>query len=142
MYGITVCAQCQRKRIIDMRNESSVCPYCNTLCKIDRAAILFSDISQSVVRNAFKNADASKYPEPKKKGSDPDPLSTLIREYERTTGIVEKLTVLANGLTKLNGTFTHADVEDLFPGKATDIIRSMNESGIVFEPEHGRYKAI
>ena len=142
MYGIVVCSACGRKRIIDMKNETSVCPYCNASCRTGNTTILFSDKIQSVVRDVFKNADASKYPEPRKKGDDPDPLSTLVYEYERTSGMPEKLAVLANGLTKMNGTFTCADVEELFPGKGKEMIKSMTDCGIVIEPEHGKYKAI
>ena len=142
MYGIVICAGCKRKRIIDMKNETSVCPYCDASCKTKNTTILFSDISQSVVRNVFNNADASKYPEPRKKGNDPDPLSTLVYEYERTSGTIEKLTVLANGLTRIKGTFTDADAEELFPGKGKAIIRSMADGGIIIELEYGTYKAI
>jgi hypothetical protein len=143
MYGIILCPGCGRKRIIDLRNKVSVCPYCNHSSHIEKMTVLFSDKDQSVVRKVFENADASEYPAAKKRGADdPDPLSTLVFEYEHTSGTLEKLTVLASGLTKIYGEFTEDDVNENFPGDAEQMIRMMISQGIIIESSCGRYKAI
>ncbi|MDR0791364.1 MAG: hypothetical protein LBE47_02365 [Methanomassiliicoccaceae archaeon] len=143
MYGIVVCASCKRKRIVDLGCETSVCPYCDRTNRLCDLAVLFSDGSQSVVREAFNNADSSKYPEPRKKsGIDHDPVSTLIYRYEHASGTFEKLTVLAEGLTDINGNFTLADVEELFPGEGEHLLKQMMSADIVIEIHHGTFKAI
>ena len=143
MYGIVLCPGCGRKRIIDTGCKTSVCPYCNSSSPIGKMTLLFSDKDQSVVRKVFENADASKYPAARERSAeDPDPLSTLVFEYEHTSGMLEKLTVLALGLTKIYGEFTEDDVSENFSGNAKQMIRVMIAHGIVIESSCGRYKAI
>jgi hypothetical protein len=105
--------------------------------------LLFSDKDQSVVRKVFENADSSMYPIAKERSADdPDPLSTLVFEYEHTSGTLEKLTILASGLTKIYGEFTEDDVSENFPGNSEQMIRVMISQGIIIESSCGRYKAI
>ena len=142
MYGIVICPKCGRKRIADIRCETSVCPYCSASSLISKMTVLFSDNSQAVVRSVFESADSSKYPEPRKKRDDPDPLSTLVYEYEHASGTLEKLMVLAGGLTKIKGSFTEDDIVELFPGKGERMIETMMSEGIIIELTHGRYAAV
>jgi hypothetical protein len=143
LYGIVICPSCQRKRIADLRCEMSACPYCGAASRTDRMTILFSDRRQSTVRDVLSSADSAKYPEPRKKsGNDPDPLSTLIYEYEHASGTAEGLMVLAKGLTDIKGSFTEKDVEELFPGKGERMIRQMVLGDIVIELHYNEYKAL
>ena len=144
MYGIVLCSQCGRKRIIDLECETSSCPYCNRIDKIEKITVLFSDRSQSVVRKAFSNADSEKYKGSEKKRSknDPDPMSTLMYRYEHTSGTLEKLSVLAAGLTRIKGDFDEKDVEDLFPGKGEQMIRQMIKGELIIETGYGRFKTV
>jgi len=103
--------------------------------------VLFSDKDQSVVRRAFSDSDSSKYPEPRKKGKDPDPLSTLVYECEHASGI-ERLAILAKGLTDIKQNFTEDDVEELFPGEGGKLMKQMIASDTVIEVSHGRFKAV
>ena len=140
MYGIVLCPKCGRKRIADLKCETSVCPYCNSSSVASKMTVLFSDKSQSMVRRVFESADSSKYPEPRKKSAtDPDPLSTLVYEYEHTSGTLEKLMVIANGLTRIKGSFTEDDVEELFPGKGEHMIGMMVSQGLIIESSFGNY---
>jgi len=109
---------------------------------IDKMAVLFRDKDQNAVRNAIGEASSSKYPEQRKKGDDPDPLSTLVYEYERTSGVVAKLTVLANGLTRIRGEFSEKDVNELFPDDGERLLKQMVSCDIVIELHHGTYKAV
>jgi len=143
MYGIVLCASCKRKRIADLRSGTSSCPYCNTVSKTGELTVLFSDVSQSVVREVFENADSSMYPAPRKKNeNDPDPLSTLVYGYEHTSGAAERLAFLANGLTRLYGTFKESDVEELFPGEGKKMIKMMISADVIIEVSYGMYKAL
>ena len=143
MYGIVVCRSCGKKRITDLRSETSTCPYCSKIGKVGDMDVLFSDKSQSVVRSVLNGAEASRYPEPRRKGDvDPDPLSTLVYEYEHTSGTVGKLTVLAQGLTRIKGEFTETDVDGLFPGEGKKLLEQMAACDVVIELRHGTYKAV
>jgi len=143
MYGIVICAKCGRKRIADIGCRTSVCPYCSTSSPVDRMAVLFADKDQSVVRKVFESADSSKYPEARKRsGNDPDPLSTLVYEYEHTSGALEKLIVIAAGLTRIYGDFSEDDINASFPGKGERMIRMMVSLGIVIGSGCGRYRSV
>ena len=107
------------------------------------AVLLFSDKSQTVVRKVFSDADSKQYPEPRKKSmKDHDPLSTMIYEYEHASGTIEKLTVIADGLTKIKSSFTVSDVEELFPREGEKMVRMMISGGIVIELGYGEYRSV
>jgi len=144
MYGIVVCRHCNRKRIADLGTETSLCPYCSKTSRTSELTVLFSDKSQSVVRKAFESADAQKYAEPEKKKStnDPDPAETLMYRYERAADVHEKLTILADGLTKIKGSFGEKDINELFPGKGEKFIKMMMSADIIIELGYGKFKAI
>jgi RNA polymerase subunit RPABC4/transcription elongation factor Spt4 len=142
MYGIVLCRSCERRRIVDLRTETSQCPYCGKNDKTKGMTVLFSDNDQNIVRNVLNNADSRKYPEPKKKGPDPDPLSTLVYEYEHTSGTAEKLMVLAAGLTRIKKEFTENDVDELFPGKGEQMLKQMILCDAVIEIRFGFFKAV
>ena len=144
MFGIVLCTSCGRKRITDMRTVRSKCPYCGRADITGRMTVLFSDKSQSIVRELFENADSSKYSEleKKKRTDDPDPLSTLVYEYEHTSGTLQKLMVIAKGLTRIKGNFTEKDVDDLFPGKGEQMIKNMISADIIIETGYGNYRGI
>ncbi|MDR0779018.1 MAG: hypothetical protein LBE48_06260 [Methanomassiliicoccaceae archaeon] len=143
MYGLVLCTSCKRKRITDLKCETSACPYCDRVSKTCELTVLFSDRSQSVVRNALNSAESSKYPEPRKKsGTDHDPVSTLIFRYEHTSGTFEKLVVLADGLTGMKGTFSKNDVNEIFPGEGEHLIEQMISADIIIEIRNGTYKAL
>ena len=144
MYGIVLCSQCGKKRIIDLDNETSSCPYCNKTDKIGKMTILFSDKSQSVVRKAFSSADSEKYKglERKRSENDPDLISTMMYKYEHTSGVLDKLSILAVGLTDIKGDFNEKDVEELFPGKGEQMMRQMISGHLIIELGYGRFKAV
>lgn len=143
MYGIVLCTSCKRKRIVSLSAERTVCPYCSKADAVGKMTVLFSDRSQSVVRDVFSSADSSKYPEPRKRSeNDHDPVSTLVYRYEHASGTFEKLTVLARGLTDIRNEFTELDVEELFPGKGEQMMKQMISADIVIEIRFGWYKAL
>ncbi|MCL1984538.1 MAG: hypothetical protein FWG58_03970 [Methanomassiliicoccaceae archaeon] len=129
--------------MIDLGCETSVCPFCGAACLTRTMTVFFSDKSQSVVRKVFSDADSAKYPERRKKSSeDRDPMSTLIYRCENASGVLERLIVLADGLTRIKGQFTVGDVEELFPGEGERMIKMMISGGIIIELGYGEYKAV
>jgi len=140
MYGIVLCTGCKRKRIADLKKETSQCPYCNVTSRVSQMKILFSDADQNIVRKAFESADPQMPPK-KKRTTDPDPMSTLMYEYEHTAGALEKLIVLARGLDKIKGIIAKSDVEEMFPGKGEKMLAVMTAEGIIIEYGDGTYRA-
>jgi hypothetical protein len=142
MFGIVICASCSRKRIADLAPETSTCPYCGTASRTSELTVAYSNASQDIVRKAFNNIDSSKYRGSDRKNKDPDPMSTLMYHYEHTSDVRGKLFVLANGLTKLKGSFNEGDIEELFPGKGEKMMKMMMSGEIIIESADGKFKAL
>lgn len=144
MHAIVLCTKCGRKRITDLNCATSSCPYCGMTEKIERMRILFSHADRNTVRNVFAGADSERYEGLKRKrpANDPDPLSTLMYEYEHTSGLPEKLMVLAAGLTRIRKEFGEADLEYLFPGEGERMMEQMIAADLVIETGYGKFRAV
>ena len=140
MYAAISCRSCSRYRIIDKTSASSKCPYCGADVKHRDLAILFEHIDQSIVRDAITQMTFVPEVTVKKKGDDPDPISTLIYQYERCRDIDEKMGILSAGLTKIYGTFTLKDIESVDQKNAERMLKAMLELCLIHEVEHGIYR--
>ena len=139
MFGIIGCSGCGRKRIIDLSTESTVCPYCGKKAVTDRMAVLFQSNDQNEVRRVFDSHTGFVMPE-KVKGEDKDPMSTLAYKVEHTSDVNEKMTLIAEELTRIKGTFTVEDVEELVPGKGEQYLKLMLTTCTAYEVGYGKYK--
>ena len=139
MYAIIGCSECRRKRIISLSDEYTTCPYCGKKARTDDMAVIFQSKDQAEVRAAFDSLTGFVKPE-KKNGEDKDPLSTLAYKVEHTTDIDKKMELIAVELTRIKGTFTLEDVEELVPGKGEQYLKKMLVSCTAYEVGYGKYK--
>ncbi len=148
MYGLAICSSCGRARVIDKSSKSSSCPYCNNSERTDKMVFIFECRDQETAREALAQASGFETPSRKeerarkKKIEKADPYSTLIYQYEHASDLDEKMMVLAKGLTKIKGTFTLEDIQEIVGEKyAEKYVASMLERCYIFEVGYGRYKA-
>ena len=139
MFAIIGCSGCGRKRIIDLDDDKTACPYCGKKVPTKNTAIIFKSDDQSEVRAAFDSVTGF-VPPKKEKGEDKDPLSTLAYKVEHTSDINEKMLLIANELTRIKGTFTLEDVEELVPGKGEKYVKMMLTTCTAYEVGYGRYR--
>ena len=139
MFAIVGCPECKRKRIVDLSAENSACPYCGRRSKVDDLAIIFKSNDQAEVRAAFDHVTGFVKPE-KEDREDADPMSTLAYKVEHTTDIDRKMELIATELTRIKGTFTLEDVEELVPGKGEQYLKKMLVSCTAYEVGYGKYK--
>lgn len=139
MFGIIGCSGCGRKRIIDLSTESTRCPYCGTKAVTERAAVFYKSCDQEEVRTVFDRASGFVMPEKKDVGHI-DEMSTLAYKVEHTSDVHEKMTLIAEELTRIKGTFTEEDVEELVPGKGEQYLKLMLTTCTAYEVGYGRYK--
>lgn len=138
MYGIIACSGCGRKRIIDMSVKESKCPYCGRISETERMKVIFKDESQKKVRDALSSL--SGYAEDERPiDSGIDPMSSLAYSVEHTSDTSMKMELIAEGLTKIKGTFTEEDVDEIVPGKGEKYVRAMLGACIIYEVGNGRY---
>ncbi|KQM10283.1 hypothetical protein AOA81_04275 [Methanomassiliicoccales archaeon RumEn M2] len=139
MYALITCSGCRMNRIADLSAETSVCPYCGAGIKNERAVVKFQSEDQEEVRQALMSLSGA-LPE-KKVRKDTDPISSLAYRFDHCADPEIKLTMLAEELTKILGSFSAADVEEIAPGKSREIIRILSSECIITETEPGRYRA-
>jgi len=142
MYGVTVCRACGRYRMMDLSVASSDCPFCGSRVVVSASPILFSDRDQSAVRAALATMTGFVPGEKNDRGPDPDPLSTLEYRYEHCGSIEERMSLLAEGLTDIRGSFTLEDVRGIDPKNAENLVRAMVDNCLVSEVSPGRYRGI
>ncbi|MBE6528697.1 MAG: hypothetical protein E7Z64_06020 [Thermoplasmata archaeon] len=147
MYGISICSSCGRARVIDKSSKSSSCPYCGNTERTDKMVFIFECKDQESARKALGQAAGFEAPSPKdekakkKRIEKADPYSTMIYKYEHSTDLDEKMQILARGLTKIKGTFTVEDIEEIVGEKyAEKYVASMLERCYIYEVGYGRYK--
>lgn len=138
MYAAIVCPKCGRNRIIDLDKVTSTCPYCSARSETKSMKILYKAETPNAVKDRLNEVSGIKKEE-RKKGPDTDPMSTLEYHYGKAKGL-DKLIVLAEGLTKIKGTFTIEDVELFEPEKAEKIVEKMLIELMVIEARPGNYR--
>ena len=139
MFAIISCSECRKKRIVDLSDKYSKCPYCGTKVRNDDMAVIYQSNDQSEVRAAFDAVTGFTKPEKEEK-DDKDPLSTLAFKVEHTSDINRKMELIATELTRIKGTFTLEDVEELVPGKGEQYLKMMLTTCTAYEVGYGKYK--
>ena len=148
MYGLVICSSCGRARIVDRGSKSSSCPYCGNSERTDKVVILGEFRDQESAREALAQASGFEPPTAKEQRAKrrsiekADPYSTMIYQYEHASDLDEKMIVLAKGLTKVKGTFTVEDVQEVVGEKyAEKYVASMLDRCYIYEVGYGRYKS-
>lgn len=143
-YGLALCNLCKKPRIVDLRGKESDCPYCGYSCKNSEMGIYFESDDQNEVRRIlhrgtwFVEPDDS---EKKERIRNADPHSTLMHRYEKCTDIFDRMTLLAEGLTEIHGTFTMDHVREFAGPKAEKMVAAMLDQCMIYEVGHGKYRA-
>ena len=144
MYGLALCGICRRPRVADKSFATSTCPYCNASEKTKDLVFYFESPDQDVVRQALSQATGFVPPDMVQKRTrieEADPYSTMVFQYEHCSDLDEKLTILAEGLTRINGSFTLDDIREIVGDKAERYVSAMLDRCIAAEVRIGVYKA-
>ena len=139
MFAVIGCSECRRKRIIDLSTDVTKCPYCGNSAKTENLAVYFQSYDQNEVRAKFDMMTGFVEPA-KEKGEDKDPMSTLAYKVEHTSDVNQKMELIAEELTRIKGTFTVEDVEELVPGKGEQYVKLMLTTCTAYEVGYGKYK--
>lgn len=144
MYGLALCGICRRPRVADKSFTTSTCPYCNASEKTKDLIFYFESPDQDVVRQALSQATGFVPPDTvqkRKRIEEADPYSTMVYQYEHCPDLDEKLTILAEGLTRINGSFTLEDIREIVGDKAEKYVSAMLDRCIAAEIRVGTYRA-
>lgn len=144
MYGLALCGICRRPRVADKSFATSTCPYCNASEKTKDLIFYFESPDQDIVRQALSQTTGFVPPDmvqKKRRIEEADPYSTMVYQYEHCSDLDEKLTILAEGLTRINGSFTLNDIREIVGDKAEKYVSAMLDRCIAAEVRIGVYKA-
>ncbi len=139
MFAIIGCA-CGKKRIIDMTDRVTKCPWCGKSMETKKAAVIYKSDDQADVREKYDRITGFVAPPEKKIDGDIDPMSTLAYKVEHTSDVNRKMELIAEELTRIKGTFTVEDVDELVPGKGEQYVKLMLTTCTAYEVGYGRYK--
>ncbi len=106
--------------------------------------VFYASDDQNAVREALSQAVGFVPPDTAKKRrriEASDPYSTLAYRYEHCSNLETKMTILAEGLTEIKGTFTLDDVRDIAGDKAERMVSAMLDRCLISEVRIGVYKA-
>ncbi len=143
-YGLSKCNSCGRARIVDLSKATSTCPYCSASYDNSKIPVYFTSNSQKAVRDALSTATGFVAPDEEKRKeqiASTDPYSTLVYRYEHCSDLGTKMSILAEGLTELQGTFTLEDVRKIAGSKAEKMVSAMLDRCLISEVRIGVYKA-
>ena len=138
MFAIISCS-CGKKRIIDLSDKVTKCPWCGAQKRTEDASIIYKSYDQAEVRDRYDRLTGFVAPE-KKIDENIDPMSTLAYKVEHTSDINRKMELIAEELTRIKGTFTLEDVEELVPGKGEQYLKLMLTTCTAYEVGYGKYK--
>ena len=144
MYALTRCGVCRRPRIADLSSKESACPYCGCVQKTQDLPRYFQSSDQNAVREALSQATGFVPPDEVRKRervAAADPYSTMVYRYEHCSDLDEKMQILAEGLTAIQGTFTLDDVREIADERAAKMVAAMLDRGIISEVRIGVYRA-
>lgn len=143
-YGLSRCDVCGRARVVDLTKATSTCPYCSASYENSKIPVYFASDDQGAVREALSQATGFVPPDMIKKKArieEADPYSTLVYRYEHCSDLNTKMTILAEGLTEIKGTFTLEDVREIAGNKAEKMVSAMLDRCLISEVRIGIYKA-
>lgn len=144
MYGLALCGVCRRPRIADKSNKESTCPYCGATERTKNLVFYFESADQQAVRKALGQASGFVPPDTAKSRrriEKADPYSTMVYRYEHCSDMEERMCILAEGLTRINGGFTIGDLEEIVGKSSERMLSAMLDQCIVSEIRPGFYKA-
>ncbi len=143
MYGLAQCRVCGKPRVVDLSKSSSACPYCSAEEDTSKLPVFFRSPDQSAVREALSQATGFTPPDlaaKKKRIEQADPYSTMVYRYEHASDLEEKMEILAEGLTRIKGTFTLDDVREIAGDRAEKMVSAMLDRCLISEVRIGIYK--
>jgi DNA replicative helicase MCM subunit Mcm2 (Cdc46/Mcm family) len=151
MFGVIVCPGCNRARGVDISTAATVCPSCGKKIDVRKAKVYFKTDSESELAEAVRRmserlaVDVESSPPVRKKKKKLSFHEELGAQAKRVKGSEERLRFVTKSLTNELGKFGADDlalvVKNLGETDVEDLIEKMLSSGIIFEPEPGKYRS-
>ncbi|HJX04248.1 MAG TPA: hypothetical protein VJ489_00350 [Thermoplasmata archaeon] len=149
-YGVVICPKCGMAKGVETRKKTTTCQ-CGREMVLSRMKIRFLTDSPSELAARVADTNAAlrgggKMPPEKRRPKKRAAHIELVESSKSVKDPLERLHLVAEGLTKAKGTFDVRDLakvaDALGKGSADEVLRRLLEHNLIYEVEDGRYKAV
>jgi hypothetical protein len=148
-YGLIICPKCGMARGVEAEKKTTTCQ-CGREIELKRMKLKFLTDSPLELADSVAQANAAlrgggQLP-PEKKPNRKDPFFVIAERAKPVKDPIERMRIIAKGLTDLRGDFGIEDVRKVVSvlGKdsAEDIIARLKEHNLIYESGAGAYRSI
>jgi hypothetical protein len=147
-YGVIVCPKCGMARGVETAKKTTTCQ-CGKEIHLDRVKTMFLTDSPIELADSVAAANASLRGGermPREKSRRRDPLSTIAERAKSVKDPVERLQIIARGLTDEESEFGLEDLRKIVSrigkGSPEDMLAALKEHNLVYETSDGKYRAV
>ncbi len=148
-YGLLICPRCGMAKGVEAGRKTTTCQ-CGREINLRRVKLRYPTDSPLELADSVAKANAAlrggQQLPPEKRRRRKDPFFVIAERAKAVKDPVERMKVIAKGLTDLKSSFGVEDVRRvvvlLGKGSAEDIIKSLREHNLVYETADGRFKAV
>lgn len=148
-YGVIVCPKCGMARGVESVKKTTTCQ-CGKEIHLDRVKIMFLTDSPLELADSVAAANASlrggeRMPS-EKRSRRRDPVADLVDRAKPVKDPLERLQIVARGLTEMRSEFGTEDLKKvaslLGKGSPEDMLAMMKEHNLVYETSAGMYRSV
>jgi secreted Zn-dependent insulinase-like peptidase len=148
-YAVIICPKCGKARGVETARKTTTCQ-CSRVIKVPHTKSIFetdspSELARAVAEANEQLAEGSR-PRARRKRSPKDPYAGVAERARAIRDPLERMRVVAQELTVMNGEFGYDDVRRVasMVGKESpeDIIARLQEHGLIYETSEGTYRAV
>jgi hypothetical protein len=148
-YGLLICPRCGMAKGVEASRKTTTCQ-CGREIDLRRVKLRYTTDSPLELADSVAKANAAlrggQQLPPEKRPRRKDPFFVIAERAKLVKDPVERMKVIAKGLTDLKSSFGVEDVRRvvvlLGKGSAEDVIKVLQEHNLVYETADGRFKAV
>ncbi len=148
-YGVIVCPKCGMARGVETVKKTTTCQ-CGREIDLEQMKIKNQTDSPIELAQLVAKANAvirgGQEPGPEKRSRKKDPMNMIAERAKPIKDPLERMRVVAQGLTELKSQFTVGDLREvaslLGRDSAEDILARLKEHNLVYEIDVGVYRSV
>ena len=148
-YGVIVCPKCGMAKGVESSKKTTTC-HCGREIQLSRVKLMFLTDSPHELADSVAAANASlkggeRMPS-ERKSRKRDPLAAIVELAKPVKDPLERMLIVARGLTELKSEFEFDDLKKVASmlGKDSpeDMLARLKEHNLVYETSAGTFKAV
>ncbi len=149
-YGVIICPDCKKSKVIDFRNKTTVCSQCGKKLILKKMKIQYRTNSREeaswVIGQLNAQMEGEELPKKKQDEKLKDPFAKAAKKSEIASDEKERLELVCTALDDNMDGFKIEDIEKVYRlmGKKTpkNLKNKLKHLENIYEPEKGVYRAV